>query len=145
MLKSSPLHLVSFKLKSSLTDSISQSYLFLLATHSVSPSLKNLPHSDHSTNPMKHQELRNPKDTKRETSRNTPKDPKRNIKPRHRRLGSIATASWSLHCHCMGLIPLFFYFGLHGLGFLFLMDFCLGFCLHWFGFLHGFLLEFRCE
>ena len=76
---------------------------------------------------MKHQELRNPKDTKRETSRNTPKDPKRNIKPRHRRLGSIATASWSLHCHCMGLIPLFFFFGSSWFGFSILNGFLFGF------------------
>ena len=44
MQKSSSLNSVSFKLKSSLTDSISQSCLFPLATHSISPSLRSLHH-----------------------------------------------------------------------------------------------------
>ena len=44
MQKSSSLNSVSFKLKSSLTDPISQSCLFPLATHSISPSLRSLHH-----------------------------------------------------------------------------------------------------
>ena len=76
---------------------------------------------------MKHQESRNPK-TQREKHQEThPKIQRETsnlvtVTCLHR-LGSIVTASWSLHCHCLGLISLVCFFCIRGLGFLFFMGF----------------------
>ena len=118
MQKSSSLNSVSFKLKSSLTDSISQSFLFPLATHSISPSLRSLHHSfplpislylsltltRQQLSLYLFQESRNPK-TQREKHQQTPLPPP-----------SIVATSKSLCCCRLRLISLVCFFCLCGLG-----------------------------
>ena len=117
---------ISFKLKSSLTNSISQS----CPLHSVSRSLKNLPHSDHLINPMTQitqQTQWNPK-TQREKHQEThPKIQRETSYP-------VAVAVTIAYLCCQGSIVAAF--AVEGLFFLssWFGFFVLHGCLRWFGF-----------
>ena len=148
MLKSSPLNSVSFKLKSSLIDSISQSCLFLLARHSISPSLNTLRLSPTQITQqtqwnIKNQETQRPRE--RNIKKHTQRPRERNIKKRtqrsrekHQTLSpSPAFATWvqsppplrafAITTWVWSLLFVFSVFV--GLGFLFFIGFCFGFYL----------------
>ena len=113
------LNSVSFKLKSSLTDSISQPCSL---THSVSRSLTPIDNNNNQETLNKTNEtsiIRKPKRSKEnqeQESRNPPKDLKRNInKPRRRCLEPSPPGSFDV------VISLVFFFCLRGFGFVLLV------------------------